>query len=174
MDDRERSISTLYGVGEALELMDTEDLDNVVNFVAGPADCAQARPPVLVTEIVAEEDHFKKPEGTVEEAGQAAMSPMHPMHRDETASPQRNLLTRAERKQKAAQRKKNMKKRKPEKPKSCTVCGTVKGMLIRCQIDESAEWHLLCGRCWKEYSGGETEGTEEFPHYRYGGVWKAR
>ena len=28
--------------------------------------------------------------------------------------------------------------------------------------------------CWRSVSGGVTDGTAEFPYYKYGGVWKNR
>lgn len=60
--------------------------------------------------------------------------------------------------------------------KPCTVCGKLRSVLVRCQIDDSGAWHFLCpGSCWKKYSGGEEDarGSEDqFPHYRYGGMWK--
>ena len=48
-------------------------------------------------------------------------------------------------------------------------------MLVRCQIDETKAWKMICVKgCWKSVSGGVTDGTPEFPHYKYGGVWKNR
>jgi hypothetical protein len=45
---------------------------------------------------------------------------------------------------------------------------------VRCQIDESAQWHFVCpGACWKSVSGGveDAKGLEgQFPWYRYGGM----
>ncbi|CAK4030840.1 hypothetical protein AB675_8021 [Lecanosticta acicola] len=60
--------------------------------------------------------------------------------------------------------------------KPCTMCGTPRPVLVRCQIDESKTWNFICpGDCWKKVSGGveDARGFEdEFPHYRYGGMWK--
>lgn len=57
--------------------------------------------------------------------------------------------------------------------KPCTVCSTPRDVLLRCQIDESAQWHFVCpGKCWKQVSGGVVDGDAEHPHYRYGGMWK--
>ncbi|KAF1976863.1 hypothetical protein BU23DRAFT_13979 [Bimuria novae-zelandiae CBS 107.79] len=63
-------------------------------------------------------------------------------------------------------------------PKSCTLCSTPRSILIRCQIDETQQWHFVgTGACWKPVSGG-VEGARglenEYPHYRYGGMWKDR
>lgn len=63
-------------------------------------------------------------------------------------------------------------------PKSCTICGTPRPVLVRCQIDETQTWHFTCpGACWRSVSGGEEDARgyeKEFPHYRYGGMWKDR
>ncbi|KAH7400640.1 hypothetical protein DE146DRAFT_677389 [Phaeosphaeria sp. MPI-PUGE-AT-0046c] len=63
-------------------------------------------------------------------------------------------------------------------PKSCTLCHHPRPVLVRCQIDESAQWHFVCpGTCWKSVSGGveDAKGLEgEYPYYRYGGMWKDR
>lgn len=60
--------------------------------------------------------------------------------------------------------------------KPCTLCGQSRAVLVRCQIDDSGRWHLICpGKCWKSVSGGQEDarGFEaEYPHYRYGGMWK--
>jgi hypothetical protein len=59
-------------------------------------------------------------------------------------------------------------------PKQCTLCATPRPVLVRCQIDATAQWHFVCpGKCWKEVSGGveDAKGLEgEFPWYRYGGM----
>lgn len=56
--------------------------------------------------------------------------------------------------------------------KPCDLCSQPKDTLIRCQIDESARWHMVCGRCWKDVSGGVVDGDADHPHYRYGGLWR--
>ena len=56
--------------------------------------------------------------------------------------------------------------------KECTLCRRPMDVLIRCQVDESKTWHMVCGKCWKEVSGGVEDGDAAHPHYRYGGVWK--
>ncbi|KAB2576322.1 hypothetical protein BFW01_g9121 [Lasiodiplodia theobromae] len=57
--------------------------------------------------------------------------------------------------------------------KPCSHCGALRDVLVRCQIDESRAWVFICpGRCWRELSGGEIDGDDEHPHYRYGGMWK--
>ena len=47
---------------------------------------------------------------------------------------------------------------------------------MRCQIDASGTWHLVCpGKCWTSVSGGTIDAAghrDEFPYYRYGGMWK--
>jgi hypothetical protein len=60
--------------------------------------------------------------------------------------------------------------------KPCTLCSKPQPVLVRCQIDSSGTWHLFCpGKCWKSVSGGVVDAAghrDEFPHYRYGGMWK--
>ncbi|CAC9892480.1 hypothetical protein D6D02_09168 [Aureobasidium pullulans] len=62
--------------------------------------------------------------------------------------------------------------------KNCTLCSTPRDVLVRCQIDESAKWHFVCpGACWKSVSGGVEDArglNDQYPHYRYGGMWKNR
>lgn len=58
--------------------------------------------------------------------------------------------------------------------KPCTVCGKSSDLLVRCQIDQAGAWHLVCGKCWKQVSGGVVDGDEMHPYYRYGGLWKNR
>ena len=61
--------------------------------------------------------------------------------------------------------------------KPCTLCGTPRQVLVRCQIDETGKWHFVCpGKCWTSVSGGveDAKGFKgEHPHYRYGGMVKA-
>lgn len=57
--------------------------------------------------------------------------------------------------------------------KPCTVCNTPRDVLVRCQIDESGQWHFVCpGACWKAVSGGVIDGDDQHIYYRYGGMWK--
>ena len=58
--------------------------------------------------------------------------------------------------------------------KPCTMCNTPSDQLIRCTIDASKKWEMVCGRCWTEVSGGVTDGDVAHPHYNYGGLWKNR
>lgn len=63
----------------------------------------------------------------------------------------------------------------PDYRKPCTLCHTPRDVLVRCQIDESGNWHFLCpGSCWKKVSGGVIDGdnSDEHKFYRYGGMWK--
>lgn len=58
--------------------------------------------------------------------------------------------------------------------KLCDLCSREVDLLIRCQMDETKLWRMVCGKCWKTdmVSGGVVDGTLETPHYRYGGIWK--
>jgi len=58
--------------------------------------------------------------------------------------------------------------------KNCDVCSNSVDLLIRCTIDESAAWQMVCGKCWKGVSGGVVDGDTSHPYYRYGGLWKNR
>jgi len=58
--------------------------------------------------------------------------------------------------------------------KQCDVCGKSVDLLIRCTIDESKQWKLVCGKCWNDVSGGVVDGDTSHPYYRYGGLWKNR
>ena len=58
--------------------------------------------------------------------------------------------------------------------KPCTICNTPSDLLIRCQVDSSKEWNMVCKGCWPSVSGGVTDGDADHPHYRYGGLWKNR
>jgi hypothetical protein len=58
--------------------------------------------------------------------------------------------------------------------KDCTICDKSVDLLIRCTVDASQEWKMVCGTCWTTVSGGVADGDIEHPHYRYGGLWKNR
>eukprot|EP00566_Odontella_aurita_P001105 CAMPEP_0113564578 /NCGR_PEP_ID=MMETSP0015_2-20120614/21698_1 /TAXON_ID=2838 /ORGANISM="Odontella" /LENGTH=237 /DNA_ID=CAMNT_0000466677 /DNA_START=380 /DNA_END=1093 /DNA_ORIENTATION=- /assembly_acc=CAM_ASM_000160 len=58
--------------------------------------------------------------------------------------------------------------------KPCDMCDKRVDLLIRCTYDESGVWKMVCGKCWKEASGGVVDGDADHPHYRYGGLWKNR
>lgn len=57
--------------------------------------------------------------------------------------------------------------------KPCDLCHEPNDVLVRCQIDETTTWHLVCPkRCWRTVSGGVVDGSLDHPHYEYGGMWK--
>ena len=57
--------------------------------------------------------------------------------------------------------------------KPCALCQTLSDVLVRCRIDPTQTWHLVCTKkCWKEVSGGVEDGDSDHPHYQYGGMWK--
>ena len=58
--------------------------------------------------------------------------------------------------------------------KCCDMCSRGSDLLVRCQVDETKQWKLVCGRCWKSASGGVVDGDSAHPHYRYGGLWRNR
>jgi hypothetical protein len=59
--------------------------------------------------------------------------------------------------------------------KSCQICSTPVDMLIRCTIDETQQYKMICGSCWPSISGGIPDGNSKtHPYYNYGGLWKNR
>eukprot|EP01111_Echinosteliopsis_oligospora_P009898 TRINITY_DN2992_c0_g1_i1.p1 TRINITY_DN2992_c0_g1~~TRINITY_DN2992_c0_g1_i1.p1 ORF type:complete len:146 (+),score=38.47 TRINITY_DN2992_c0_g1_i1:266-703(+) len=56
--------------------------------------------------------------------------------------------------------------------KTCDLCQGSKNVLIRCQIDDTQQWKMVCPKCWKDVSGGKIDGDEKHEFYRYGGIWK--
>ena len=58
--------------------------------------------------------------------------------------------------------------------KECNMCGRSVDMLVRCRVDASPQWKMVCGRCWKTpaVAGGVPDGDGSNPHYVYGGIWK--
>ena len=58
--------------------------------------------------------------------------------------------------------------------KSCDLCCRRVDLLVRCTIDASQKWRMVCGQCWKDVSGGVTDGDAAHPDYKYGGLWKNR
>lgn len=59
--------------------------------------------------------------------------------------------------------------------KHCTLCDTLRHVLVRCQVDETGTWNFVCpGICWNKVSGGCVDGDGRDGHrfYRYGGMWK--
>ena len=58
--------------------------------------------------------------------------------------------------------------------KACDMCLKSVNLLVRCTYDESLQWKMVCGTCWKDASGGVVDGDASHPFYRYGGLWKNR
>jgi hypothetical protein len=58
--------------------------------------------------------------------------------------------------------------------KQCDMCDKKVDLLIRCTYDESQQWKMVCGKCWKIASGGVVDGDGSHPYYKYGGLWKNR
>jgi len=92
--------------------------------------------------------------------------------------PEEQLTERQRRKQQARMMKKERRLRRQGqaemKTKRCDLCEKDVRMLIRCMIDQRKKWHMVCGKCWHKVSGGVVDGDSAHPHYRYGGIWKAR
>lgn len=60
------------------------------------------------------------------------------------------------------------------KQKPCDKCSKNVHLLIRCQVDETKQWRMVCGKCWHDVSGGQVDGDSFHPFYKYGGLWKNR
>lgn len=58
--------------------------------------------------------------------------------------------------------------------KSCDICDRAVDLLVRCTVDSTQRWNMVCGKCWKDVSGGVADGDLLHPHYKYGGLWKNR
>ena len=58
--------------------------------------------------------------------------------------------------------------------KPCDLCHKDVDLLVRCTVDESKQFKMVCGKCWPLVSGGVPDGSSQFPHYTYGGLWKNR
>ena len=77
----------------------------------------------------------------------------------------RSELKSAKKALKTAKRLKRQGITEPE-GKKCDVCCNNVMLLIRCQIDESRRWQMVCGKCWKHVSGGVADGDAHHPYYR--------
>jgi len=65
--------------------------------------------------------------------------------------------------------------RREQGRKNCDRCSKgEQDVLIRCSCKEWQGWKLVCGKCWKDVSGGVPDGDADHPDYRYGGLWRFR
>jgi len=53
------------------------------------------------------------------------------------------------------------------KLKSCDRCDARVDIRYRIQYQPQADWIIVCRNCWQNLS-------QDNPHYRYGGTWKAK
>ena len=91
---------------------------------------------------------------------------------DEMTTRQRRKA--AKKAMKAARREKRQGGAVEASRKPCDLCGTPVDMLIRCTVDATQQYRMVCGKCWPSVSGGVPDGDDDHPHYNYGGVWKNR
>ncbi len=56
--------------------------------------------------------------------------------------------------------------------KPCDACARKRDVLVRCRSSNASEWRMLCGKCWRDVSGGVVDGTPDNEGYAYGGMWK--
>ena len=53
------------------------------------------------------------------------------------------------------------------KLKPCDRCNKLVDLRYRIQYREDGDWIMVCPDCWQQVS-------QDNPHYRYGGTWKAK
>jgi hypothetical protein len=75
---------------------------------------------------------------------------------------------------KAMKRAKREGKLKDVGRKPCDLCTKQVDLLVRCTVDSTRDWKMVCGKCWNTVSGGVVDGDAAHPHYNYGGLWKNR
>ena len=57
--------------------------------------------------------------------------------------------------------------------KKCDLCCSASvDLLVRCRVDATRDWKMVCGGCWRGVSGGVPDGDRNHPLYTYGGLWK--
>ena len=56
--------------------------------------------------------------------------------------------------------------------KKCDLCCASVDLLVRCRVDATRDWKMVCGGCWRDVSGGVPDGDRNHPLYTYGGLWK--
>ncbi|EKU21671.1 hypothetical protein NGA_2002700, partial [Nannochloropsis gaditana CCMP526] len=66
--------------------------------------------------------------------------------------PEKEMKKMRKKAAKAAKREKRESNKLSLKP--CVICNRDQDLLIRCQVDSSLEWKMVCGKCWREVSGG--------------------
>lgn len=56
--------------------------------------------------------------------------------------------------------------------KQCDICQNMRDVLVRCTIDETCQYKMVCTRgCWQKISGNTIDGSEDKEdYYRYGGM----
>ncbi|WP_192893935.1 hypothetical protein [Synechococcus elongatus] len=55
----------------------------------------------------------------------------------------------------------------PRGPQPCDRCQALATVRYRVQVEAQGVWQLVCPGCQAQVS-------QDNPHYRYGGTWKAR
>jgi hypothetical protein len=86
---------------------------------------------------------------------------------------ERKAAKKAKKAERRAQRQGNGDPMAGRKP--CDVCSKPVNLLVRCTTDASRQqYQMVCGKCWKDVSGGVVDGDAAHPHYNYGGLWKNR
>jgi len=95
-----------------------------------------------------------------------------PTESDDETAPTESDRKSAKKAMKAARRAKREGKSDGRKP--CDLCGRPVDLLVRCRVDETRAWRMVCGTCWHSVSGGVPDGDALHPHYQYGGLWRNR
>ena len=100
----------------------------------------------------------KQPGGTA--ARETDDAPAAPLSKKEL----RRQHKQAVKAQKAARRAKRMGQDVESGRKACQLCEQRVDLLIRCTVDATQQYKLVCGRCWKDVSGGVPDGDADHPY----------
>jgi len=118
-----------------------------------------------LSRVVGEEIGFQVDDGTTSDDPNETSAP------GMTAKEKRKASKKAAKAARRAQREGRGDPTAGNKP--CHLCDKSVDLLIRCQVDASLEWKMVC-KCWHSVSGGVVDGDAAHPYYRYGGLWKNR
>jgi hypothetical protein len=153
------------GVGHSSGVFDSEGIPADTIAMMESCDIFNARKSEIATEVgVYLEAHSQI---------QPASTPiLHSTNNDHDLKVARKEAKKKFKAEKRAKREGSAAKGVGQKP--CDICSRQVDLLIRCQIDESKSWKMTCGKCWNHVSGGQVDGDEAHPYYRYGGLWKNR
>ncbi len=139
------------------------------HFISGSADNYDSVSVDLLNELQIDDESFESDDVNSNASGIEDTTIDDPVAR-------RKAQRKAEKKRKKQERRAQREGRGDPTAgqKQCDMCEKHVDLLIRCTYDESLEWKMVCGRCWKIASGGVVDGDGAHPYYKYGGLWKNR